>query len=242
MYHHTIVGGLILVILGLMYVYIQQTNYKEDHLEPVKEDFLTPMQIGLVIFGCILLFIILVIIGITKFKPKQNNLEPDFEPVFPNQADYDSNTMLVYCHPRPLSDIIPHFMQSIFDTIGEEYNITTFLTIDNSEFNNTADLQVDGFSDEFINANKEKFKVVFLPDCGGIWYEYQRDNDLTSFVNLIEKLKNLVTPGGAIYFSKFIQPSMMGDLSNKLQNVTAQYDAGFTILKYTKPALPYSNT
>jgi hypothetical protein len=116
--------------------------------------------------------------------------------------EHSEKIMLIYCHHRKYKD--GHFMKELFDEIGQEYNITTYLTLDNSSsrFNN-ADIKADGFSDNFIVQNEEKYEVVYLPDCGGKWWEYQEKKRYKDLLELIQKVKKLVRPGGALFLGKF---------------------------------------
>jgi hypothetical protein len=114
---------------------------------------------------------------------------------------------LIYCHPRKWEDKEPHYWKSSIENIVTN-NITnpsnvTFLTLDNKP-NGKQDFIADGFGDLFINNNENKFDYVFLPDCGGLWYELQIDKKMQEFINLIIKVLKIVRNGGLLVLSKIL--------------------------------------
>jgi len=109
--------------------------------------------------------------------------------------------ILIYCHPRPADD---HWQKEIMTQIvakydDDKYDEATKITIDTLP---GGTITADGFSDSFIN-NNPFFDYVFLPDCGGVWFEYQRDNKQAELSELILKLTTLLKPGGVLVLGKF---------------------------------------
>ena len=109
--------------------------------------------------------------------------------------------ILIYCHPRPADD---HWQKEIMTQIvakydDDKYDEATKITIDTLP---GGTITADGFSDSFIN-NNPFFDYVFLPDCGGVWFEYQRDNKQDELSELILKLTTLLKPGGVLVLGKF---------------------------------------
>ncbi len=160
----------------------------------------------------------------------------------------EENVMLIYCHPGSLDT---HFMKPIFDKISDDFKITKRVSVDNWDVSwSVADYKEDGFSDSFFENHRNEFKVVFVPDCSGPWYTYQNQNDRESMYRLIQQLKTLIKPGGAIYFGKWVR-SFDGKMLNSdlelevyrdavLENdsVTGPIIRGVgTILVYFKPEL-----
>lgn len=182
-----------------------------------------------------------------------------------SNIDSKDEIFLIYCHPRRYvkgnKDTNYHFLGDIFDQIADKEKTTKFQTIDNiiyskSILRNTADYKEDGFSDQFIDSNKGKFKVVYLPDCDGEWTDLinewikfqekieinkssgkdfeellkQQQKKLTELLGLIKKLKTLVKPGGIIFFGKFVKK----ELSSAVQ------EADSTLVNFTEIINNYS--
>lgn len=109
-------------------------------------------------------------------------------------------------------------------TLSKELGIkeTDPLIIETIDLFPGANYKIDGFSDEFINANLERYDLVFIPDCGGLWYELQEEyiiekgkiinkfteeeinNNLSLLIEYILKVLKLVKNNGIIAFSKIL--------------------------------------
>jgi hypothetical protein len=152
----------------------------------------------------------------------------------------EKEIFLIYAHPRKYMRQGKrehyHFLGEIFDQIADEEKTTEFRTVDNTTYGpgstmeNTADYKEDGFSGEFIGSHRGRFRVVYLPDCGGKWSELVREwheldseiggrespkekiallrrrqqETLGRLLDLIKQLETLVKPGGCVFFGKFI--------------------------------------
>lgn len=63
----------------------------------------------------------------------------------------------------------------------------------------------------FAGMNQEEFDMIFLPDCGGAWYQDQTSgwktgNGEESLVKLLRAPLSMLKPGGYLYFSKILRP------------------------------------
>ena len=130
----------------------------------------------------------------------------------------EEKNMLIYCHPRKYQT---HFLIDTIKELQSKYKIKKTLTLD---LVLGGDIKADGFSDKWIENNKNKWTVVFLPDCGGPWMtaqdeyfwfiNYPQDKDLSEYellekrikymLILINKLKTLVEPGGVLLMGKWV--------------------------------------
>jgi hypothetical protein len=81
------------------------------------------------------------------------------------------NKLLIFCHPRPYINSQTgnpdHWLSKDIEFLKQKYDIGQILTVDTQY---GGDYKADAFSDSFIVMNKNKFKVVIIPDCGGLWY------------------------------------------------------------------------
>ena len=52
------------------------------------------------------------------------------------------------------------------------------------------DFQGDIFSRQFADMHQgQLFDLVFLPDCGGQWWDYQKTHDTAGFINLVHNIR-----------------------------------------------------
>jgi hypothetical protein len=128
--------------------------------------------------------------------------------------------ILVYCHPRDVVDTPPHFLLDGFIELLHKYNITNhkFHTVDTS---GTPDYKEDGFSPDFLDkfSNDPYFDIVILPDCGGLWYELQKDKiDVAGFINLINNILKIVKIDGKLIISKILYDSLWDKLNEHYEN------------------------
>ena len=132
--------------------------------------------------------------------------------------------ILIFCHPKIVSGTIDeikgHFLSEDISILCKEAGIIETPTFDTIDIIEGGTYQGDGFSDEFVNKNVEKYNLVFVPDCGGLWYELQlndkyennqliysfrpkdKENNLSILIDNIIKISKLVKINGIISFSK----------------------------------------
>jgi hypothetical protein len=60
--------------------------------------------------------------------------------------------------------------------------------------------KADGFSEEFINNNKDMFDTIAIPDCGGSWWE---DGNIDNWREKIINITSMLKSGGTLTASKF---------------------------------------
>tara|TARA_B100001093_G_C26639030_1_gene932326 strand:+ start:15 stop:953 length:939 start_codon:yes stop_codon:yes gene_type:complete len=131
-----------------------------------------------------------------------------------------SSKMLIYCHDRIVdlknNENSGHWIIPILKIMLNENNINIEnLDVDTVDIyeDGTSTFIADGFDDYFINNHENEYDIVVLPDCSGVWVEYQRlenINDIENkkryeqFIFLIINLMRLVKPNGAIYYGKIM--------------------------------------
>jgi hypothetical protein len=125
-------------------------------------------------------------------------------------------SVLVYCHPDKLSvqDEKCHFnmpqIKKALQEAGINESKVIIQTLDIATIGkppykvSSPDILVDGFSDEFIQQHKEKFDMVWLPDCDGPWWDIQKTKNMNEFIKLVNKLTTIVKPGGQLICWKIV--------------------------------------
>lgn len=157
------------------------------------------------------------------------------------------NNMIIYCHPTYVSQgdmnktdpydgkwgrsLTPHWQNETIATMVVLYEISETVSIDIKHVDKK--YRVDGFSRSFIDAHAGLFKVVFLPDCGGEWYEFQRDNKIDEMKALINNLKKLLKRGGILVMSKIINKSMFKKIATDLKLNEGYMFRTVPIIQYT---------
>lgn len=153
--------------------------------------------------------------------------------LFNLQIDRDNSKykILIFCHPyiikaKKINNIknTNHFLNKDIIILSKELGIKEAdpLIIETIDLFAGANYKIDGFSDEFINANLERYDLVFIPDCGGLWYKLQEEyiiekgkiinkfteeeinNNLSLLIEYILKVLKLVKNNGIIAFSKIL--------------------------------------
>lgn len=66
------------------------------------------------------------------------------------------------------------------------------------------DILCDLFSSEFIDSNKDKYDIVILPDCDGVYITIQDEKNNDEFLILVNNLTALLKNGGLLFLSKFV--------------------------------------
>jgi hypothetical protein len=150
--------------------------------------------------------------------------------------------MLIYCHNR-IVDLTRadtnHWQGPIFKQILIERGIDpTEIKVDTIDRLPGGTIVGDGFSKSFIDSHENEFDIVILPDCGGKWYEFQKehnDENFQSLLSLMIELLRLVKPGGIIMFGKILYEDWFNTrLKDALQNASiSQYSLyGVNDIKY----------
>jgi hypothetical protein len=164
-----------------------------------------------------------------------NNHSPSITLIqlFNFQIDRDNSKykILIFCHPyiikeKKINNIKNnhHFLNKDIIILCKELGIkeTDSLIIDTIDLLPGAVYRNNGFSDEFINGNLGRYDFVFIPDCGGLWYQLQEKSlfeggkeiykfnkreieyNLTLLIDHILKVLKLVKNNGIIAFSKIL--------------------------------------
>jgi SAM-dependent methyltransferase len=117
-----------------------------------------------------------------------------------------NSKMLVYCHPQIIHQKADHFLYSFFsETISNHgFNIDN-LSIDTVDVLPGGTIQADAFTSNFSQSHIDEFDFVFLPDCGGPWFDLQSTPvDANKLKPLISEVLKIVKPGGKLVLSKFL--------------------------------------
>ena len=150
--------------------------------------------------------------------------------------------MLIYCHNR-IVDLTRadtnHWQGPIFKQVLTERGIDPMkIKVDTIDIVPGGTIVADGFSKSFIDSHENEFDIVILPDCGGLWYEFQKEHNDENFQRLLSlmiELLRLVKPSGIIMFGKILYEDWFDRrLTDALQNaVISQYSLyGVNDVKY----------
>ena len=143
----------------------------------------------------------------------------------------DDSKMLIYCHNRIVdlnSANTNHWQGPIFKQILIERGIDpTKIRVDTIDKVPGGTIVGDGFSKSFIDSHENEFDIVILPDCGGLWIEFQKEHNDENFQRLLSlmiELIRLVKPGGTIMFGKIMYEDWFNILMDAFTNTTiSQY-------------------
>lgn len=126
-----------------------------------------------------------------------------------NQRGEEKRNILVACHNRQWLDEIPHWQKYFIETESkkiypnDEIEYKTIDVLGNADIPNI---------DIFKYKPDNKIDILFLPDCGGLWYELQESKQ-TTFINYKQLitflLENIVKVGGYLYVSKFLDKNVL---------------------------------
>lgn len=124
--------------------------------------------------------------------------------------------VLVFCHPKLINLDGGHWNLDCFiktidvfinNTYGNQYDPSQhnviFKTVDIKRGGNYVG---DGFSRDFCTKYQGQFDIVYLPDCGGQWFQLQEDGNYEQFIELLNNITLLINSNGIIWLSKFIYP------------------------------------
>lgn len=124
-----------------------------------------------------------------------------------------NNNILIYCHPTKLDDTYwkLKFLKSRLSFYNIDYDLTKIKTVDINCLDEYC-IKKDGFSKDFIEENKNKYRFIFVPDCNGNWWNYQEKwNNVDKLVDLIMEMNKMIVKGGILCMSKFTN---CGDRAN----------------------------
>lgn len=139
--------------------------------------------------------------------------------------------MLIYCHRRVV-DLTRantnHWQGPIFKQLLTERGIDPMkIKVDTIDVGPGGTIVADGFSKSFIDLHENEFDIVILPDCGGLWNEFQKEHNDENFQRLLSlmiELIRLVKPGGTIMFGKIMYEDWFNILMDAFANTTiSQY-------------------
>ena len=149
-----------------------------------------------------------------------------------NIEQYRKKKILVYCHPRKVDQPPNHFLLDFFRLKLQEQNLQPndyqFYTIDTQD-NGTQNIKEDGFGEDFLNANLNEFDMVFLPDCGGKWFEVQQKKPFSpdEMIELLRNVLTIVKPGGKLLASKFTVGGLRESLREAFPGTTLMEESRY---------------
>lgn len=144
--------------------------------------------------------------------------------------DINNINVLIYCHPKKITLTNKNHFQynffesKIFEIIeNNKLNIKDLKIYTIDILNKESDFIIDGLNinNTFVNVYNNKFDLVFLPDCGGIWYNAQNDKKFDLIVDIINNCKNLlkINSYSRLYFSKIIYPELKQYIIDNIPNI-----------------------
>lgn len=147
---------------------------------------------------------------------------------------YDKYNVIVFCHPKLIKKNDDHFLYPFFEKMiakdGHNINTTWLQTIDILPGGST---QADGFNPDFIKKHQNEYDIVFVPDCGGLWFEYQKDKEVQKIFDLTDNLLRLIKPGGKLYLSKFLYPEIQQSAIDNFKGKLIQHQYEYAKNKYS---------
>lgn len=140
--------------------------------------------------------------------------------------------VLIFSHPYDYK-VNGHWCDKLFS----EFTDMTTAQVDTVDPLETgeATYKMDGFSDEFIDEHAGKYDFVFLPDCGGDWWDFQVNDDLKGFFTLISNVQRLLVPkelskeGGILVMGKLQRKRFRDIIAKKckmVQNPAYSFEQG----------------
>ena len=104
--------------------------------------------------------------------------------------------MLIYCHRRVV-DLTRantnHWQGPIFKQLLTERGIDLMkIKVDTIDILSGGTIVGDGFSKSFIDSHENEFDIVILPDCAGLWYEFQKEHNDENFQTLLSLVSTIL--------------------------------------------------
>jgi SAM-dependent methyltransferase len=135
--------------------------------------------------------------------------------------------ILIYCHNRVVDltrAATNHWQGPIFKQLLTERGIDLMkIKVDTIDILSGGTIVGDGFSKSFIDSHENEFDIVILPDCAGLWYEFQKehnDENFQTLLSLMIELLRLVKPGGTIMFGKIMYEDWFNRLMAAFTNTS----------------------
>jgi hypothetical protein len=124
----------------------------------------------------------------------------------------DRPLVVIYCHPDKAKGFLmplDHWDRPLIDKLIKHKfgaNQVSVYTLDPfvGEKRKSADIVMNGFSNEFIYSHQAAFDMLILPDCGGVWATMSDAGDINGLVEIIKNLMFTIKPNGSLCVSKFI--------------------------------------
>ena len=127
--------------------------------------------------------------------------------------------VVIYCHDTKASGMLAglqHWdfaqIQTMIESrLGKPVNVYTLdpkRPRPGNMVQSTADIVMDGFSNEFVSNHQSMFDMLVLPDCGGPWANAAAAGETNTILEQIERLLTMVKPGGYVCLNKFMSVSI----------------------------------
>ena len=121
--------------------------------------------------------------------------------------------VVIYCHPKRAGGV-PFFLDHwdkdailamITAKIGRTKKVNIY-TLDPFvyDWGQSANIVMDGFSNEFIGSHQSAFDMLVLPDCGGPWGKAAMAGETNTLIEIIERFLTMIKPGGYLCLQKFM--------------------------------------
>ncbi len=123
----------------------------------------------------------------------------------------EQSNILIYCHGKPiLKQSDHHAYYSIEKAIKESGIVDPHIyTLDIVE---NPDLLEDGFDEEFLTrySSNPLFDIVFMPDCGGPWWNLQTSEfrGFEPLLQIVDKILSIIRPNGKLIISKIVKDGL----------------------------------
>jgi hypothetical protein len=140
-----------------------------------------------------------------KYKNKYLNIKNI------QQTGGNQSKVLILCHPKKVTGTfnplklnnhwygIPELIEigdkSVFESMFETYNLNEYFQGEGEPIFDTVDIdsggtyRADAFSNYFIDAHKNEYDLIMVPDCTGLWHDGQATTQYKGF----EKVRDLTT-------------------------------------------------
>ena len=141
-----------------------------------------------------------------------------------DEEQHDGNCrVLVACHPYPFEGIAntdrgvrrpPHWQAPVIKSESALFCVgrsITYETIDVNEGGTyQASVLIPSTDNGWVRQNRGRYDVVWLPDCGGAWFQMFDLEDIAvelymqELEYMVSSLLSLVKPGGRLYLGKVL--------------------------------------
>jgi hypothetical protein len=125
--------------------------------------------------------------------------------------------VVIYCHNTKANGMLlalqhwdfARIRTMIESRLGKKVNVYTLdpMRPKPTNIQSTADIVMDGFSNDFISMHQSMFDMLILPDCGGPWSNAAYSGETNISIDMIERLLTMIKPGGYLCMNKFMNVS-----------------------------------